>query len=163
MPGYQAHITAGAIVAASTWTIISLYSPAQAPRPLLGTTLCAVVILSSLFPDIDTDSKGQNLFYGGMVLIDIGLFYKKLYQWSAILGFVAMLPALGHHRCWTHTWWAMLVVPLPVFLLPKFFWDISWQQVFPFYIAVVLGYASHLLLDKFWSNRPHIKKGPLLK
>jgi len=119
---------------------------AQDPLEIAG--LIGFCLLGALFPDVDTDSKGQSLFYSLMIFVDATLIYLKMYLWAAWLGLFAMLPAIGHHRGWTHTWWAMLVVPLPIILLSVVLMGI--QNLEPFirlYLAFVLGYFSHLMLD----------------
>jgi membrane-bound metal-dependent hydrolase YbcI (DUF457 family) len=76
------------------------------------------------------------------------LIYQNFYRWAAWLGLIAMLPALGHHRGWTHTWWAMLAVGLPIAVIPQVLLGADSINVFlPFYAAFTLGYFSHLLLD----------------
>jgi membrane-bound metal-dependent hydrolase YbcI (DUF457 family) len=120
-----------------------------APDCLQLTGLIGFCVLGSLFPDIDTDSKGQNLFYGILITVDGILIYQQQYIAAAWLGLIAMLPALGHHRGWTHTWWAMFLVPLPIVIIPYLlFHDDYARTSFNFYIAFTLGYFSHLLLDR---------------
>ncbi|WP_421958111.1 metal-dependent hydrolase [Pseudodesulfovibrio senegalensis] len=119
---------------------------ARDPMEIAG--LVGFCLLGALFPDVDTDSKGQNLFYSLMILVDAGMIYLKMYVWAAWLGLFAMLPAIGHHRGWTHTWWAMLVVPLPIVLVPVLFMGVREPEPFVrFYLAFLLGYFSHLMLD----------------
>jgi len=118
------------------------------PEPETAVALMAIALLGAMFPDTDTDSKGQNLFYGCLVVLDLALMIKGYYKWAAIIGFCAMLPALGHHRGWTHTWWAMLLIPLPIILLPVIFYRVAPETLLPFYLAAVTGYFSHLLLDR---------------
>jgi membrane-bound metal-dependent hydrolase YbcI (DUF457 family) len=147
LPGYKLHLTGGffcggLILGSLTWK--NIYNP----EPMTGVALMTVCLLGTLFPDTDTDSKGQNLFYLCLVILDLSLMVMKLFQWAAIVGFCAMLPALGHHRGWTHTWWAMILVPLPIIILPAFFYGFSIETLLPFYIAAVVGYFSHLLLDR---------------
>jgi membrane-bound metal-dependent hydrolase YbcI (DUF457 family) len=91
---------------------------------------------------------GQHLFYGLMAFTDIILLINKEYEWAALVGLFAMLPAAARHRGWTHTWWAMLVVPAPMVLVPVIFFHASWMPLMPFYAAAVLGYFSHLALDR---------------
>ena len=147
MPGYRGHLTGGVIF----WVLclvgvisFGLYDP----DPQTALVLLCIVLMGALFPDTDTDSKGQNLFYGCFVILDLALMIKGEYKWAAILGFCALLPALGHHRGWTHTWWAMLLIPLPIIVLPMMFYDFSLEKLLPFYLAGVLGYLSHLILDR---------------
>jgi len=147
MPGYRGHLTGGVLfgvgcLAGLIW--FGIYRP-EIDVALL---LVSIVLAGALFPDVDTDSKGQNFFYTVLVVVDLALMIQEEYKWAAILGFCALLPAVGHHRGWTHTWWAMLFVPLPIILLPVFFYHTPWQHLLPFYGAAVLGYFSHLFLDK---------------
>lgn len=149
MPGYKAHLAGGAIVGTAVlgglaWS--GVYAPSFAQVGVLG----GLVLLGALFPDVDTDSKGQHVFYLMLVVLDLALLWKGYFRWAAILGLAAMLPALGPHRGWTHTWWAMLLLPLPFILLPVWLYGISPKDVLPLYLAVVTGYVSHLLLDRRW-------------
>lgn len=116
--------------------------------PLMASGLVGFCLLGALFPDVDTDSKGQNLFYAVFAAVDLGLIAQKHYMWAAWLGFFAMLPAIGSHRGWTHTWWAMLLVPLPILGVPAVTLGMEFVEGFiPYYAAFATGYFSHLLLD----------------
>lgn len=147
MPGYKGHLAGGlffgimGLVGATLtgWLVFD---------PLLACALTGFCLLGALFPDVDTDSKGQNLFYAVFVAIDLGLITKGMYMWAAWLGLFAMLPAIGSHRGWTHTWWAMFVVPIPILAIPLLAQgETVFVHVWPFYAAFVLGYFSHLMLD----------------
>jgi membrane-bound metal-dependent hydrolase YbcI (DUF457 family) len=112
--------------------------------------LAAVMVISvlfALFPDIDTNSKGQNIFFGLALAVDIMLIWSGNIQAAAYLGLIAMLPVVGKHRGWTHSKLAMLLVPLPILVVPYLYNT----QVLPisitYYGAAVAGYFSHLLLD----------------
>lgn len=150
MPGYKSHFGFGAFltslgVGASIW--LEWWSPSWEQ-----VVTCVVLgALFSLFPDVDTDSKGQNTFYGILCVLNLAFLIKGLYKWSAILGFLAMLPALGRHRGWTHTWWAMLLTPFILLILPFIFFKTPFVFLLPYYLAAVLGYLSHLLLDRKFS------------
>ena len=147
MPGYKAHLAGGAALGASS--IAAAVYFAYLPTDIwMLTVLFAIALMASLFPDTDTESKGQNLFYGLMAVTDLFLIVNQYYEWAAILGLFAMLPALGRHRGWTHTWWAMLLVPAPIMLLPWILFRQEWMTTLPFYLAAVVGYFSHLLLDR---------------
>ena len=147
MPGYKAHMAGGLVLGGGCLGAAVWFDVAR-PDLQTGAALLTIALLAALFPDTDTDSKGQNLFYGCLVVLDLALMIEGHFKWAAILGFCALLPAIGHHRGWTHTWWAMLLIPLPILVLPVVFYDSSPRHLLPFYIAGVVGYFSHLALDR---------------
>lgn len=147
MPGYKGHLAGGLF-----FGIMGLVGAVMLGwfvfNPLLAAGLVGFCLLGALFPDVDTNSKGQNLYYAIFAAVDLGLILQKQYMWAAWLGFFAMLPAIGPHRGWTHTWWAMIVVPLPILVMPAVMLGIQSASAFiPFYAAFCAGYFSHLLLD----------------
>lgn len=147
MPGYKTHVVGAvavtAVAVAGVWWL-GVY------RPSLETIACMGIfaVLGGLFPDVDTNSKGQHLFYGAAIVVDAYLIFREHYRYAAVLGFFSMLPAVSPHRGWTHTWWAALLVPVGVLLGPMFLLGMPWQPFVPFYLATVLGYFSHLMLDR---------------
>lgn len=150
MPGYLGHLAGGALTGAAVlgglaWS--GTYVPGTTQLAVLG----ALVLLGSLFPDVDTDSRGQHIFYLILAALDVALIIQGYYKWAAVLGLAAMFPAMGSHRGWTHTWWAMLLVPLPLVLLPFWLYGSTPRTLAPFYGAAVVGYFSHLMLDRKWS------------
>jgi hypothetical protein len=146
MPGYKAHI-AGAVVfaggglAGASW--LGVYHAQPREMAVLG----CLAVLGALFPDVDTNSKGRHLYYGAALVVDAALILMQRHRLAAVLGLCALLPAIGAHRGWTHTWWAGLIIPSPVLLAPMVFLQTTWQVLLPFYLAAVLGYFSHLFLD----------------
>ncbi|WP_031386198.1 metal-dependent hydrolase [Desulfonatronum thiodismutans] len=147
MPGFKAHLFGGALFFGLVLIMVlwlGVYQPDQ--QTLLF--LALIALLSALFPDVDTDSKGRVLFYGALLLVYLVLMIQGRFRLAAVLGFCALLPAVGHHRGWTHSWWAMLLVPLPIIILPMVFYERSFASVLPFYLASVTGYCSHLVLDR---------------
>ena len=147
MPGYRGHLAGGLVLGTGTLAGVVWFGVYQ-PNIEVALLLVGIVLAGALFPDVDTNSKGQNLYYAVFVVIDLALIVQGLYVWAAWFGLFSMLPAVGSHRGWTHTWWAMLVVPLPILILPILFYQTPWQHLLPFYGAAVLGYFSHLLLDR---------------
>jgi membrane-bound metal-dependent hydrolase YbcI (DUF457 family) len=146
MPGFKGHC-AGALAVtgaafAGAWQL-GLYKP----EPPVMALLAALALLGALFPDVDTNSKGRHLYYGAALVADAALILKGQYKYAALLGFCAILPAVGSHRGWTHTWWAGLIIPSPIIISPMMLMGVPWQTLAPFYLAAVLGYYSHLILD----------------
>ena len=116
--------------------------------PLMASGLVGFCLLGALFPDVDTNSKGQNLYYAVFVVIDLALIIQGLHVWAAWFGLFSLLPAVGSHRGWTHTWWAMLLVPVPILVVPFIMQtENALPTSVPFYAAFVTGYFSHLILD----------------
>ena len=116
-----------------------------------------VGMLFSLFPDVDTNSKGQGIFYWAIFLLDILLIYAGALQAAAYLGLIAMLPVISHHRGWTHSKWAMFVIPLPLVIIPYLYSEKVLAFSLVLYGAAVIGYFSHLLLDGLIWRRFRIK------
>lgn len=154
MANYKGHIAGGAIagvalVLAASFIPIEHFAESaqllQDWQALVG--IIVVAILFALFPDVDTNSKAQDIFYGILLPVNIVLIWQNHLQAAAYLGLIAMLPVVGHHRGWTHSYWAMLLVPLPILIVPWLYHD----QIVPisavYYAAAVAGYFSHLLLD----------------
>jgi hypothetical protein len=127
-----------------------------------------IATLSSLWPDVDTKSTTQKIFYRIFLILDIVLIYKGITDSrrylliSALLGVFAMLPLIGKHRGWTHSHITMFLLP-GIFLLPAMY-DIDLQSFnlssfdyahldytdwsgLPLYLASFIGYATHLYLD----------------
>jgi membrane-bound metal-dependent hydrolase YbcI (DUF457 family) len=147
MPGYKAHIVGAAAVTGGALAVTSWLG---AYRPGFETMVCLGLfsVLGGLFPDVDTDSKGRRIFYGAALVVDAFLIFREQYRYAAVLGFCALLPAIGSHRGWTHSWWAALLIPSSVLLAPMLLLGLPWKPFLPYYVATVLGYFSHLLLDR---------------
>jgi membrane-bound metal-dependent hydrolase YbcI (DUF457 family) len=147
MPGYKTHIAGGAVFGAgAVFAAVTFLDAPFAPQTMA--LLVGVATVAALLPDIDTDSKGQNLFYGLLIAFDCWLLAKGEYRWAALVGLMAMLPAVGHHRGWTHTWWAAGLLPLPIVIIPHFLFGLPMEAMIPFYLAAVVGIVSHLILDR---------------
>lgn len=154
MANYKGHI-AGGIGAGTIYTIALTKVPVEKYAEVANVlhdwqAIAAIFVLSvlfALFPDVDTNSKGQNIFIGLAFIVDILLIVSGNFQAAAYLGFVAMLPIVGKHRGWTHSKWAMLIVPLPIVIVPYLYNESTLKITLVYYGAAVVGYFSHLFLD----------------
>lgn len=147
MPGYKGHATGALVLGAGALAAFN-WLGWFSPDPGSAVLIMGFVVLGSLFPDVDTDSVGQKLFYSLLAVINLTLMILGHYKWAAVLGFCALLPVVAGHRGWIHTWWAMFAVPLAIFIIPLIFYDVSWESLLPFYLASVFGYFTHLLFDR---------------
>lgn len=155
MAGYKGHVAGSLVFCGGYLAVLAfVFSVDQAYRrfselelvgvPVVLTGLC---VMFALWPDVDTNSKGQNLFYSIFFGVDVALIAMREFQWAAYLGLFAILPILGKHRGWTHTYWAMLLIPSPLLILPYLLFPSTPLAGLPFYGAAVVGYFSHLFMD----------------
>lgn len=164
MANWKGHLTGGlvaGVVVASVATNLGIEYLAESAhllqnwQPLAG--LLIVSMLFGLFPDVDTNSKAQDIFLGTAFIVDILLIWNGLMEAAAYLGLIALLPIVSHHRGWTHRKWAMFLVPLPIILLPSLYNPTHAAVASLFYSAAVAGYFSHLLLDGLIWRRIRIR------
>jgi membrane-bound metal-dependent hydrolase YbcI (DUF457 family) len=142
---YKTHLAGGVFAFVIYLAVLALffsYKPTYATLIWFG--LC---ILGSIWPDIDTNSTAQKLFYGFFLVLDLILLIAGQYEKAAILGFFALLPIIGKHRGWTHSISAAFIIPSPLIVLPVVKPDLNAGGL-EYYIPVVIGYLSHLVLDK---------------
>lgn len=164
MANYKGHIAGAVIVTSAAIAGVSLL-----PGDVLANTsgllndwqftafLFFIAILFGLWPDIDTNSKGQDLFFGVGFLLDIVLIWNGHIEAAAYLGLLAMTPIVGKHRGWTHSTWAMIAVPLPIVIVSFMLHNDVVPATLLIYCAAVIGYFSHLLLDGKITKKFRIK------
>lgn len=166
MSNYKGHIIGGtvsgvvyaAVVTGAINTHIDFSSYGTNPEWIFPAILVILSILFGLWPDIDTNSKGQDIFFSGMFALSVYLIATESYKLAAFLGLLAMLPIVGKHRGWTHSRLAMILVPLPILLLPYLLEPTRPWLGAPYYGAAVIGIMSHLLLDGLLFKRPRLPK-----
>lgn len=164
MANYKGHIVGGVVISA-VFAGALLFTPiqryAESANLLQNWQAVAAIfvigILFSLFPDVDTNSKAQDIFFWIIFPLDILLLATGNLQAAAYLGLIAMLPILGHHRGWTHSKWAMLLVPLPILVVPYLYNKSTLPIAAIYYVAAVFGFFSHLLLDGLIFSKFRIK------
>ena len=154
MANWRGHIVGGAVftaVYAGAMLFVPVEYFAESARLLSDWQAMAAVfvigILFGLFPDVDTNSKAQDIFFWFAFIIDVLLIWNGNIQAAAYLGLIAMLPIITHHRGWTHAKWAMFVVPLPMLIIPWLYDSAMLPISIVYYGAAVADYFSHLTLD----------------
>lgn len=164
MPGYKGH-TIGAAAASIIYVAALTALPIAALQQTSGLLadwqmvigVVVVAILFGLWPDIDTNSKGQTIFYSLAFAADILLILGGQFQAAAYFGLLCMVPVLSHHRGWTHSVWAMLLVPTPIVVVPYLYNPDLLATGLLIYGAAVAGFFSHLLLDGKIVKWIHVK------
>ncbi len=154
MSGYKGHITGAVLantvlvggMAVSPWEFTNRASILMNNWQFIA-AMYVIAILFGLWPDVDTNSKGQNIFFAIAFTLDIVLIATGKTETAAYLGLLAMTPIIGRHRGWTHSKLAALLVPLPIVLVPYMNRSTLLAASCVLYAAAVTGYLSHLLLD----------------
>ena len=137
------------------------WNPTVSLEPLKIAACFVIAVLSGLWPDVDTKSKSQQIFYRIFIIFNVVLIYMGHYSISAFFGLFAMLPLIGNHRGWTHSKLTMLLLPAVFLIVPIYFQRaqldrhelLAAQNLvllkggLPFYTAGLIGYATHLHLD----------------
>ena len=146
MSGYKGHMIGGFLLIV---IVINLgYNIIFQPSFFEIIWYIIIAIMFALWPDVDIKSKGQKLFYIIFFFTDIYLIVTSQYKSSAFFGLLIILPILSKHRGWTHSYWAMFLIPSPILIYPMLSGSTFDISGFPYYLSAITGYFSHLLLDK---------------
>jgi len=148
MPGYKGHLTGGAAIYGAL--LVAIIYLIQKPTIMMALEWLAFALAGSLFPDIDTKSKGQQFFYRIVLLVFVLLVIQRQCVLLSFLSIIALLPMLVHHRGLFHRGWFVIGFPVLtaafcVYYAPHYA-HIIWYDVL-FFIA---GALSHLWLDMGW-------------
>lgn len=154
MSSYRGHLVGGAVtfLLVQQGTQFFVKAPPStmggtSPKGLIfGLTFC---LLGSLFPDIDTKSVGQRIFYMMLTCIIVATIAMERWNLLSVLSLLGLFPLLVHHRGIIHTVWFVTLAPLPIPLIimynaPKLF--LQGDLIYA-YLYFVSGALSHLLLD----------------
>ena len=147
MPGYRAHMVGGL---AAFGCLASVLLDRVEATPLVILTWAVASVLGSLFPDIDTKSKGQGIFYKALFVCLILLLCNQNGHLFVLMSFIALVPLLVRHRGIFHAVWFVTLVPLVVaYAVGDAFpayryecWYLGW-----FFAA---GALSHIALDRMF-------------
>lgn len=143
MPNYKRHLGAGVIVfILGTYFFIGRYVSIFTAFEWLGFCL-----LGSLFPDIDTKSKGQKIFYKILLFVILYLFLIRHFFEIVLVTILAFIPLISNHRSVCHNIWFIMLLALGVIVggymvAPDLIHVILYDMIF-----FVLGAASHIWLD----------------
>lgn len=143
MPGYRAHLMGG-----FTAYIFLLYivQPLK-PTPLTMIEWLGFSLMGSLFPDVDTKSKGQLWFYRFVAFSLLVLATRRHYAAAMMVSLASVAPLLVRHRGLFHRPWFIVSVPFVSALILSNY--IPCYAMFCYYDALffVVGALSHIWLD----------------
>lgn len=145
MAGYKGHIAASLLFCG----LLYLF-PFWNPLPYLEKAACiALAVFFGLWPDVDTKSKGQYFFLLCVLVADLILIARQDYKRAAYLGLLIVFPLMAPHRGWTHSVYALILIPGALYLAALHYSGESPIDLLPYLLASLLGYASHLVVDRF--------------
>jgi hypothetical protein len=147
MPGYKGHLTGGVFF----WCclFVGLYQIAWCSLKDLPLTLFAT-LGGSLFPDVDTKSKGQRLYYPLFVALALYAFICRNIPATVGTMTLVLLPQVVAHRSWYHNLLfisslSVIAVITLVALVPDLLREALFLGIF-----FIVGATSHLALDFRW-------------
>lgn len=143
MPNYKGHLAGGITIYA---LIVICFVPTITSSTFFE-WLC-FVCAGALFPDIDTKSKGQRIFFSLVFLILLILLFQQRFHAAALLGVASCVPLLVHHRGIFHnmiflTCFIGSIGFFVAYLMPAYQTIIMYDAIF-FWVGVF----SHIWLDR---------------
>jgi hypothetical protein len=143
MPNYKAHLVGGA----SAYGIGLYLLRSCHPTATMAAEWLLCALAGSLFPDIDTKSKGQKLFFSIIFLFLLYFLLGKQRVPFMVVSLLSLTPLLVNHRGLFHRLWFVILVPVSGALLlgaamPQYAEMALWDSFF-----FVLGAVSHVWLD----------------
>lgn len=146
MPGYKVHITVGAAAC-----LILIYAISAVtnfcPTFLHFSGYFACTILGSIFPDIDTKSKAQRLFF---IFSSVILLTSIVFQaWFIFLNFsfITVVVTVLKHRTLTHNFYFLFTLSILLILFSAMVFHGLSVGVALSALGFAVGAFSHLLLD----------------
>lgn len=147
MPGYRVHVGGGILFYIAGLFFISTYFIFHPPI-LLALEWFFCTILGSLFPDIDTKSKGQLIFYKAIALCLFYLLWKRKIAAFIWLSLLAMVPQIVHHRGLFHKVWFVIALPFISALLFAKWFAVPQKLLLLDAFFFSIGALSHIFFDR---------------
>jgi membrane-bound metal-dependent hydrolase YbcI (DUF457 family) len=143
MPNYRGHLVGGTVAYLAICSALKQY---DIPKTV-AIEWYLFTLIGALFPDIDTKSKGQKLFYRGIFLCSLLLFVQQQFRALSFLCFIALFPLLIRHRGITHS-----VIFISILSMSIVTASYIWMQPYIFIIIpdvlfFFAGALSHIVLD----------------
>ena len=144
MPGYRGHIIGGLAAYG-----IALYVVRSCLQPSVLTSIewLLFALTGSLFPDVDTKSKGQKLFYMLMFGIFGALLLRGQVETIGFLSFLVLIPMIVPHRGLFHRLWFIIAFALALVMWCGISTTIPCRILLFDALFFIVGAFSHLLLD----------------
>ena len=143
MPGYRTHLVGGLAVYGLSLYLLRSYCGSV----FVGAEWLLFTLAGSLFPDIDTKSKGQKYLYIILLMTIIILAIQRKFLIMAMLSIIAFIPIITRHRGLFHKPWFVIGFPASIALIIGLYAPGYRGVVFFDTLFFILGGLSHLFLD----------------
>lgn len=140
------HMVVGALLALCVSFCMQNYFEFRLPVTWFFLCLCCA-IAGSIFPDIDTKSKGQKFFYLAIAFIYSLLAFYKYYSIAIVLGLISFVPLIVSHRSLLHSLWFIMIIVGSVYYGALIVFPSYGQLILISSLFFMLGVISHLVLD----------------
>lgn len=147
MPGHHTHKAAAGLAVIATIVLTHWSLPLAAMWNVQNITRFLAGIAGGLFPDIDTKSRGQRLWYMLLVPLLGAALLAKHTIFICILGVLAVIPPLLPHRGVTHELWFVFLAPLGGPIIVSIYQPAYLHSAIDLYFFFIIGAITHLLLD----------------
>ncbi len=147
MPNYKGHLTGGLVAFLIIFYILSKLSIKLVLYNGEIALLLLLCLAGAIFPDIDTKSKGQKVFYFFLLLITVWAITYKNWLVLSVISLAGLIPILSNHRNLTHRTSFIILVPLIIPFLTSYYNSILTKHTLLGYCFFVTGGLSHLILD----------------
>ncbi len=147
MPGYRTHLGGGVLAYSGALLVVCSYFICK-PTLFKALEWFFCTVLGSLFPDIDTKSKGQILFYQIVTLCLLLLLWKRKFVLFIWLALVAMVPVLANHRGIFHKPLFVIFVPFTSAALLAQWYPAAQKMLLFDALFFSAGALSHIFFDR---------------
>lgn len=149
MANYKGHIVGGIAAFALG---ISLANNLVCTTPTTVLQWLLLTLAGSLFPDIDTKSKGQYYFYWLVLIALLFLVINNRWAAASFLGIFACSPLIVRHRGIFHRFWFIVGLVCAVSLAIALYTNVVAHALILNAVFFLLGVFSHLVLDVGFSR-----------
>lgn len=144
MANYKGHLVGGVVAWSITFYLVISCS---APTAITGLQWFLLTLAGSLFPDIDTKSKGQYYFYWFMLGALVFLVVNNRLAAASFLGIFSCAPLLVRHRGIFHRFWFIVTLVVAVTIFIHVYTSILLSALMFNALFFLVGVFSHLVLD----------------
>jgi len=143
MPGYKAHLLGGLAVYGITIYLLRSHCGSM----FVAAEWLLFTLAGSLFPDIDTKSKGQMFLYQILLIILVILAIQRKFLIMTFLSIAAVIPIIARHRGLFHQPWFVVGLPTVTAIAIALYAPAYTKVIMFDALFFILGGLSHLVMD----------------